>query len=106
VSGYTTDYDAGYPYACRCGHGPEQHGEQSDTPLCFAHGDNTHCNYADDEEIAADRWDEGWIAAVAVLCPAGLNGDERMLWMLANMPQDNPYRPDAARSTPPGEGQS
>ena len=44
-----------------------------------------------DEEIEADRWDEGWNAAVIALCPHE-DPKLRLLWVIEHMPKDNPYR--------------
>lgn len=92
---------------CTCGHEPHQHDPEAVPSLCMVCGDNTRCNYADPEEIAADRWDEGYIAAVSDLTPPHLVPNERLLWSLEHMPRDNPYRPDDTAAhpvDPTGEG--
>lgn len=87
---------------CRCGHSAEEHDTENGTPLCRVHGDNTHCDYADDEEIAADRWDEGWIAAVGALSTQHIEEhDRRLLWILEHMPKGNPYRENDQRMETP-----
>lgn len=80
---------------CRCGHAPEQHDADSDPVMCTVCGDNTSCDYADDEEIAADRWDEGYIGAMSDMCPPDLDQAERLLWAITHMPKNNPYREKA-----------
>lgn len=76
---------------CTCGHALSLHKEE-ETYACTVCGDNTRCNYADPEEISADRWEEGWIAAVMALCPPKLSAGARILWTLERMPEGNPYR--------------
>lgn len=81
---------------CTCGHWPHQHDPEADPFLCMVCGDNTRCNYADAEAVAADRWDEGYLSAVTDCCPDRLVGPERVLWSLAHMPKGNPYREASA----------
>lgn len=98
VNGFVATLARTLPEGCRCGHGPEAHDNEADPPLCLIHGDNTHCDYADDEEIAADRWDEGWHAAVIALVPPTLGESGRLLFVLDHMPEGNPYREGLARA--------
>ena len=83
------------PAMCACGHGLHLHDPEVAPCLCVVCGDNTRCDYADPETIAADRWDEGYIAAVGHLTPPALSGAERVVWALQHMPKENPYRPEA-----------
>lgn len=78
---------------CTCGHGAELHDAEADPFLCMVCGDNARCDCADPEEIAADRWDEGWNAAVIALCPHEAGDPRRLLWVVIDHPPNgNPYR--------------
>jgi hypothetical protein len=81
---------------CACGHGAELHAAEANPFMCMVCGDNTRCDYDEPEVIAADRWDEGWSAAVIALCPypPSESNSRRLLWAMEHMPQDNPYRAD------------
>lgn len=81
------------PAMCACGHGLHVHDAEGDPCLCEVCGDNTRCDYAEPETIAADRWDEGWHAAVIALCPHKPGDPERLLWaVMDHPPKGNPYR--------------
>lgn len=80
------------PAMCACGHGLHLHDPEGSPYLCLVCGDNARCDYADPKEIAADRWDEGWHAAVISLCPIQAPDERRLLWALNHMPSGNPYR--------------
>jgi hypothetical protein len=79
---------------CACGHGLHLHDDKADPYLCEICGDNTRCDYADLEAISADRWDEGWIAAMGAINPVPAGATERILWAIDHMPNGNPYRAD------------
>jgi hypothetical protein len=98
--------ESGTGGACTCGHGPELHDAEADPVLCLVCGDNTRCNYADAEAIAADRWDEGWNAAVVALCPLPAGDPGRLLWVIDRPPSDNPYRPTPESGTDEGGARS
>lgn len=85
---------------CACSHWPHQHDPEAAPFACMVCGDNTRCDYASPEEIAADRWDEGWHAAVLALNPYPGGDGRRLLWAVDHMPEDNPYRATSAAPEP------
>lgn len=92
--------EAAWPEHCTCGHDAHLHDAEADPVLCTVCGDNTRCNYASPEEIAADRWEEGHSQGVIDYMrryDSGLTPGERMLRAVEMVDPwaYNPYRTGA-----------